>query len=112
MSMVSFLKPSMRLLLLSFLKEIIYKLLMSLGRFFWVIWIIAQSFTKPVPIRPVMNEVFFYSLSDDDKYLIESTFLIDEINEVVWLSDFDKSPSLDDFPLGFLKSVGILWKMM
>lgn len=50
-----------------------------------------------------MNEMFFYSLSDDDKYLIESTFLIDEINEVVWLSDFDKSPSLDDFPLGFLK---------
>ncbi|KAI5417416.1 hypothetical protein KIW84_042139 [Lathyrus oleraceus] len=53
--------------------------------------------------RPTLDGLIFNVLSVEDRDLLEAPFQVDEIKEIVWLSDCDKSPDPDGFPLGFLK---------
>ncbi|KAI5437241.1 hypothetical protein KIW84_023385 [Lathyrus oleraceus] len=62
-----------------------------------------SRFTEPMEDRPTLNGLNFNVLSVEDRDLLEAPFQVDEIKEIVWLSDCDKSPGPDGFPLGFLK---------
>ncbi|KAI5405621.1 hypothetical protein KIW84_052410 [Lathyrus oleraceus] len=62
-----------------------------------------SRFTEPMEDRPTLDGLIFNALSVEDRDLLEAPFQVDEIKEIVWLSDCDKSPGPDGFPLGFLK---------
>ncbi|KAI5415173.1 hypothetical protein KIW84_040576 [Lathyrus oleraceus] len=62
-----------------------------------------SRFTEPMENRPTLDGLNFNVLSVEDRDLLEAPFQVDEIKEIVWLSDCDKSPGPDGFPLGFLK---------
>ncbi|KAI5436046.1 hypothetical protein KIW84_022476 [Lathyrus oleraceus] len=62
-----------------------------------------SRFTEPMEDRPTLDGLIFNVLSVEDRELLEAPFQVDEIKEIVWLSDCDKSPGPDGFPLGFLK---------
>ncbi|KAI5447832.1 hypothetical protein KIW84_015326 [Lathyrus oleraceus] len=62
-----------------------------------------SRFTEPMEDRPTLDGLNFNVLSVEDRDLLEAPFQVDEIKEIVWLSDCDKSPGPDGFPLGFLK---------
>ncbi|XP_058754054.1 uncharacterized protein LOC131627226 [Vicia villosa] len=53
--------------------------------------------------RPVLDEVGFNGLSVEESKILEEQFSMEEIKNIVWLSDCEKSPGLDGFPLGFFK---------
>lgn len=60
-----------------------------------------KYFSEPISFRLVMDGVFFNFLSDRNKAFLDSPFLLEAIREVVWLTNCDKSPRPDGFPLGF-----------
>ncbi|KAI5403769.1 hypothetical protein KIW84_051070 [Lathyrus oleraceus] len=62
-----------------------------------------SHFTEPMENRPTLDGLNFNALSVEDRELLEAQFQVDEIKDIVWLSDCDKSPGPDGFPLGFLK---------
>ena len=47
--------------------------------------------------------MWFNQLYDRDKESIEAFFLLDEIKDVVWNNDGDKSPGLGGHSVGFFK---------
>lgn len=46
----------------------------------------------------------FNQLSKKESILLETPFSYDEIKDVVWLNDGDKSPGPDEFNLSFFKT--------
>lgn len=55
------------------------------------------------------GDVSFNCLSVEDKMILEAPFLVEEIKEVIWISDCDKSSGPNVFPLGFFK---ICWSFI
>jgi hypothetical protein len=53
--------------------------------------------------RPNLNGIQFQSLSDDDNLLLMRAFSLEEVKEVIWSSDGNKSPGPDGFNFKFLK---------
>ncbi|XP_058725516.1 uncharacterized protein LOC131596794 [Vicia villosa] len=63
----------------------------------------ANRFVEIEVVRSVLDGVEFNCLSSEDLSHLEAPFLFEEVKEIVWLGDCEKSPGLDGFPLGFLK---------
>jgi exonuclease III len=53
--------------------------------------------------RPNLNGIHFRSLSVEDNLLLMKAFTVEEVREVIWSSDGDKSPGPDGFNFKFLK---------
>ncbi|XP_058742110.1 uncharacterized protein LOC131614557 [Vicia villosa] len=62
-----------------------------------------NRFFEPRFSRSVLDGVGFKGLSEEESMLLEVLFSLEEIKNIVWLSDCDKSPGPDGFPLGFFK---------
>jgi hypothetical protein len=61
------------------------------------------NFCERWKIRPNLNGIQFQSLSVDDNLFLLRAFSVEEVREVIWSSDGDKSPSPDGFNFKFLK---------
>ncbi|PNX89254.1 cysteine-rich receptor-like protein kinase, partial [Trifolium pratense] len=54
--------------------------------------------------RPNLNGITFHSLSDEDNFSLMAPFTVDEVRDVIWSSDGNKSPGPDGFNFNFLKT--------
>ncbi|GAU39330.1 hypothetical protein TSUD_60810 [Trifolium subterraneum] len=59
--------------------------------------------------RPNLNRITFQTLSEEDNIFLLAPFFIDEVREVIWSSDGNKSPGPDSFNFNFLK---VCWEII
>lgn len=52
----------------------------------------------------ILDDVDFKHLSVEDMNFLKAHLQIDEVDEVVWKSDMDKSPWPDGYNMGFFKA--------
>lgn len=57
----------------------------------------------------MLEGVGFRQLSLEDKVFLEAPFALEEVKEVIWSGDKDKSSGPDDFNLGFFK---VCWNFL
>ncbi|XP_058750389.1 uncharacterized protein LOC131623395 [Vicia villosa] len=62
-----------------------------------------SRFSENTYSRPILEGVNFVALSSDDSLNLEGMFLEEEVKDVIWSSDGDKSPGPDGFNMGFYK---------
>ncbi|XP_058742075.1 uncharacterized protein LOC131614520 [Vicia villosa] len=62
-----------------------------------------HRFSEPCMGRPVLDGVGFNALSVEESKILEESFYMEEIKNIIWLSDCEKSLGPDGFPLGFFK---------
>ncbi|KAI5434653.1 hypothetical protein KIW84_021469 [Lathyrus oleraceus] len=66
-------------------------------------------FSESNHLRSMLEGVGFRQLSLEDKAFLEAPFALEEVKEVIWSGDKDKSSGLDDFNLGFFK---VCWNFL
>lgn len=54
--------------------------------------------------RPLLDGVLFKKVSDEDNKMLAEPFSVEEVKEVIWECDGNKSPGPDGFNLNFYKS--------
>ncbi|MCI07579.1 cysteine-rich receptor-like protein kinase, partial [Trifolium medium] len=59
--------------------------------------------------RPNLNGIQFQSLSAEDNLILMAPFTIDEVRDVIWSSDGNKSPGPDGFNFNFMK---VCWEII
>lgn len=63
-----------------------------------------SRFTEPISKRLLLEGVTFKQLTLEERNSLEAALFVEEIKEVVWLSDKDKKPCPYGYNIGFFKT--------
>ena len=63
-----------------------------------------NRFYEPEPVRPTLDGIQFNRLSYEDSVDLEVSFSAEEIKDIIWNYDGNKSPGTDGFNFNFLKT--------